>query len=345
MPIWEKLPVRIKNIGILIFFFLTGFLQAQDYQFSQFYALPQYYNPAFVGANLNTRLTMAYRNQWTGLQGWPGWVGAFDVYLKNMSSGAGLYISNNKINPLGYSENSVMAQFAYRGKFSSKVRISSGLGIGFGQITSTLNGKIFGDQLMLDPVATTTTDPLAGKTLQATYLDLQVGILVYSQKWWASISGLHPHYPSVALDKESLIEPRINISGGYRFEMAKPPDYKGEISPNSITPAILLRSQGTASQLDLGLYAHYVPFVFGLWYRGLPIHKNNSKSLNHDAVTALVGIKQNNLGIGYSYDINLSGLVNTLGGSHEITVTYEFKTKYLNLKSFKQPRGLPCPSF
>jgi hypothetical protein len=59
----------------------------------------------------------------------------------------------------------------------------------------------------------------------------------------------------------------------------------------------------------------------------------------------LVGIKQNNLSIGYSYDINLSGLVGVFGGSHEITVTYEFNTKYLSLKGIKQSKALPCPSF
>lgn len=327
----------------LLFYSLAG--SAQDYQFSQFYALPQYYNPAFVGANLNTRLTTAYRNQWTGLQGRPGWIGAFDVFLKNISSGAGLYIHNNKISPLGYSENTVMSQFAYRGKFNSKIRVSSGIGIGFGQISSSMSGRVFGDQLMQDPVTNQSQDPFAGRIFQTTYLDIQVGFLVYSQTWWASISGLHPHSPKLNFDKESFIDPRINISAGYRWEMKKPADYKGEISPNSITPAILLRSQGAASQLDVGLYVHYVPFVFGVWYRGLPVPKNQSKSLNHDALTMLVGIKQNNLGIGYSYDINLSGLVNTLGGSHEITLTYEFKTKYLSLVNPKHPRALPCPSF
>lgn len=338
--------MRFRQFCFPFFLFLSLLAYGQDYQFSQFYALPQYYNPAFVGSNLNTRLTTAYRNQWTGLQGWPGWVGAFDVYMKNMSSGAGLYISNNKINSLGFSQNLVMGQYAYRGKFNSKIRISSGIGIGFGQLTNSLNGKIYGDQLIQDPISPNTQDPFAGRTLQASFIDLQVGILIYTQKWWASISALHPHSPKVGLEIESFIDPRINISGGYRFEMNKPADYKGEISPNALTPALLLRSQGSASQVDVGLYVHYVPFVFGLWYRGLPFQQNESESLNHDAITALFGIKQNNLSIGYSYDVNLSGLVNTLGGSHEITVTYEFKTKYLTMKSSRPTRGgLPCPSF
>jgi len=335
-----------RIILILIFcFYLPTKVLGQDYQFAQFYALPLYYNPAFAGANLNSRLTAGYRNQWAGLQGWKGWIASFDWYLKNASSGIGLVLTKNSIDRLGYSQTSGMLQYAYRGKFGKNLRISSGIGIGFGQVGWDFQNKLFGDQLAGDPIRPGSSDPVSTMVNSATYLDLQVGFLVYSQKWWASVSGLHPHSPRFNLMGENLIEPRINLSGGYRFEMKKPTDYKGEISPNAITPAILLRSQGQASQLDLGVYVHYVPFVFGVWYRGIPTPIKETKTLNHDALTALVGIKQNNLSIGYSYDINLSGLVGILGGSHEITVTYEFKTKYLSLKGLKPSKALPCPSF
>jgi len=332
---------------IFFFFFLNLSLAAsgQDYQFGQFYALPLYYNPAFAGANLNSRLTAGYRNQWSGLQGWKGWVGSFDWHLKKASSGIGLFLSSNSIARLGYGQTNGMLQYAYRAKISEKIRVSSGLGIGFGQMSWSFGNQLFGDQLAVDPILKKSQDPVANSTISDSYLDLQLGALVYSQKWWLSLSILHPHSPKFNLLGENLIEPKINLSGGYRFEMKKPTDYKGEISPNAITPAILLRSQGSASQLDLGVYLHYVPFVFGIWYRGIPLPVKETKTLNHDAVTALVGIKQNNLSIGYSYDINVSGLVGILGGSHEITVTYEFKTKYLSFKGLKQGRALPCPSF
>ena len=321
----------------------SGF--CQDFQFAQFYALPLYYNPAFAGANLNSRLTAGYRSQWTGLQGWKGFIASYDWHLKKASSGLGFYLSNNKMDRLGYGQTTGMVQYAYRGRLNKNVRISTGFGAGFGQVSWSLGNQIFGDQLEGDPVRPKTNDPIGTESFSGTYLDLQLGILVYSKKWWASVSALHPHSPSYEILGQNQIEPRINVSSGYRFELKKPVDYKGEISPNAITPAILLRTQGEASQLDLGVYVHYVPFVFGLWYRGLPVKPKGGKSLNHDALTTLVGIKQNNLSIGYSYDINLSGLVGVLGGSHEITVTYEFNTKYLSLKGIRQSKALPCPSF
>jgi type IX secretion system PorP/SprF family membrane protein len=332
---------------VILFFSLSISLHisGQDFQFAQFYALPLYYNPAFAGANLNSRLTAGYRNQWAGLQGWRGWVGSFDWHLKEASSGIGLLLTNNSIDRLGYGQTTGMLQYAYRAKISEKIRVSSGLGIGFGQVSWSFGNQLFGDELAGDPVLSKSQDPIANNSLSDAYFDLQLGMLVYSQKWWTSLSVLHPHSPKFNLIGDNLIDPKINLSAGYRFEMKKPTDYKGEISPNAITPAILLRSQGAANQLDLGVYVHYVPFVFGVWYRGIPSPVKGTKTLNHDAITALVGIKQNNLSIGYSYDINVSGLVGVLGGSHEITVTYEFKTKYLSLKGLKQGRALPCPSF
>jgi type IX secretion system PorP/SprF family membrane protein len=339
---------KSKQILFLFFFFWSLKTAAQDFQFGQFYAVPLYYNPAFAGSNLNSRFTAGYRSQWTGLQGWRGWLASFDLYLKNASSGAGIYFSNNRINRLGYSHTSAMVQYAYRSKISRKVRLSTGIGLGFGQVSWDFSNLTFGDQLVGDPVAPFSADQVANRSLSAFYPDIQIGFLIYTQKWWVSLSGLHPHSPTFELSGENQIEMRTNLSFGYRFEMEKPTDYQGEISPNAITPAVLIRNQGTASQLDLGVYIHYVPFVFGVWYRGLPTtftSKSGESRLNRDALTALMGIKQNNLSIGYSYDINLSGLVGVLGGSHEISLTYEFKTKYLSLKGLKQSKALPCPSF
>lgn len=334
-----------KAALIALFLGICALSRAQDYQFSQFYAVPLYYNPAFAGAHLNSRFTSSYRSQWTGMNGWRGWMSSFDWHLKKASSGLGLFFSQNTLREIGFQQSTGMLQYAYRGKLKRNLRVSAGLGLGFGQISWGFGGLTFGDQLIPDPTRAKSIDPVASGGLQGTYLDLQLGGLLYTQNWWASISALHPHSPSLRLVTENTIEPRINFSAGYRWELKKPVDYKGEISPNAITPALLLRNQGPNSQLDLGFYVHYVPLVFGVWYRGLPVPVKNGGGLNQDALTLLLGLKQNNLSIGYSYDLHLEGPVGPAGGSHEISVTYEFKTKYLSLKGLKQSKALPCPSF
>jgi type IX secretion system PorP/SprF family membrane protein len=337
--------VKVKSLFYWFPFLLGTAALGQDFQFGQFYAVPLYNNPAFVGSNLNSRFVSAYRNQWAGLQGWKGWFSSFDWHIKKASSGIGLFFSGNQLDRIGYGHTSGMFQYAYRARIRKEVRASLGLGVGFGQVRWSRSKGVFGDQLEIDPIRPSSLDPLAFQSLRAGYLDLQVGALVYSRTWWVALSALHPQTPVFEMLGSNQVDPRITLSAGYRFEMEKETDYKNQITPRSITPAILLRSQGTASQLDAGVYVHYVPFVFGIWYRGIPSPVPKADRLNQDALTLLAGIKQNNLSIGYSYDINLSGLVGVLGGSHELTLTYEFKTKYLNLKGSRPQRGLPCPSF
>jgi type IX secretion system PorP/SprF family membrane protein len=331
-------------IGFLAFTFHG--IRAQDYQYSQFYALPLYYNPAFAGANLNSRVVMAYRSQWSGLQGWKGRAGSFDWYLKNSSSGIGFFFSNNTLSQLGYSQNTGMLQYAYRAKWRKDIRVSFGIGLGFNQYSWNPDLGLMGDQLASDPEPLQSQDPLAASGgLSAAMFDMQIGILFYSKTWWAALSGLHPNSPTYTLVNDNSLEPRINLSGGYRFELQKPVDYKGQEIPVSITPALLIRSQGNASQLDLGMYYHTPPFVLGAWYRGIPVPVTDLKIVNHDAATLLGGIKQNNLTIGYSYDVPLNRATGIFQGSHEVTITYEFKTQHLSLKSRNKPRGLPCPTF
>jgi hypothetical protein len=59
----------------------------------------------------------------------------------------------------------------------------------------------------------------------------------------------------------------------------------------------------------------------------------------------LIGLKQDNLSLGYSYDVNLSGLVPFLDGSHEFTLIYEFEPERPFQKPKMKSKALPCPAF
>jgi hypothetical protein len=114
--------------------------------------------------------------------------------------------------------------------------------------------------------------------------------------------------------------------------------------PRVLTPAALFKQQGSFRQVDLGCYINYNPLLLGVWYRGLPVIQSVQGAFNHDAISAMLGLQQDNLTIGYSYDINLSGIAPIYSGSHEISVTYEFRTEALKRQTGPKTRGLPCPS-
>jgi hypothetical protein len=100
--------------------------------------------------------------------------------------------------------------------------------------------------------------------------------------------------------------------------------------------------QGKFDQLDAGLYLTLEPMVFGLWYRGLPIKNYEPGLPNNDAAIFLVGYKQDNLSVGYSYDLTVSRLGVSTGGSHELSLTYTFASPQSRKKFAKK---IPCPKF
>jgi hypothetical protein len=105
----------------------------------------------------------------------------------------------------------------------------------------------------------------------------------------------------------------------------------------SITTAFNLKFQDFSKQLDLGLYWYHQPFLFGTWYRGIPLAKKYPGS---DAVAFLFGYKMEDLSVAYSYDFTVSRLGFGSGGSHEIALIYTFK-----VKTRKRYRAIPCPTF
>ena len=57
--------ILVGLLGLLTAF--DGF--AQDPQYSQFYAAPQYLNPAFTGMTIQDRIVINYRHQWPSIPG------------------------------------------------------------------------------------------------------------------------------------------------------------------------------------------------------------------------------------------------------------------------------------
>jgi hypothetical protein len=109
----------------------------------------------------------------------------------------------------------------------------------------------------------------------------------------------------------------------------------------------MYKHQGPFNQLDIGVYMNYQPFLFGVWYRGIPLLRNAVGYNNYDAIFAQIGYQIGGIAISYSYDYTISGLAGLTGGSHEVAVIYLFCDQ--NYPKKKKPpmkhRRLPCPQF
>lgn len=320
-------------------------LVAQDFQYSQFYAAPLAHNPAFVGSAFRPRVFFSHRNQWTGSSSpFVGNIVSADYYIKKYTCGLGVTLANEKAAGGANRNFSFAGQYAYHAKLSRKWAMNFGMQLGVVSRNVGFADLLFYDQIdTAGNIALPTKDGLSESSLSFSFADLGSGLLFYSPTAWVGLSVHHVNAPRQDLLGDlNRLDRKFTLQAGKKILLGLSRDTKFPDQLPSITLAALLKSQGQFRQLDLGTYLHLQPLVLGLWYRGLPFLGGSQGYFNQDALIALVGLKQDNLSMGYSYDLNLSGLVSAYGGSHEITVSYAFDYKE---PKRRKGRALPCPSF
>lgn len=324
----------------------AGHLDAQDLQYTQFYANPLYHNPAFAGSNLTTRTFINYRNQWPSLGGgFRSFSVSADHYLKKAESGIGFLVFRDRAGEAPLRTSGLQAMFAKRVKLGSKFRMQGGVQLGLVQREANFFEYSFGDMIATEGMQRPTREILAGNPTQMFYPMVSSGVLFYSQKVWLGISAHNINRPSINFfQDQDRLPMRWTAVAGWRIDIDNKTFLERGAISRSVVPALMLRQQGTFQQLDLGGYVNLNPLVLGVWYRGVASSLGSSFT-GRDAVNFLFGLKQDNLSLGYSYDVNLSGLVPFLDGSHELSLIYEFEPDRPFQKPKMKSKALPCPAF
>ncbi|RYU95601.1 PorP/SprF family type IX secretion system membrane protein [Emticicia agri] len=330
---------------------------AQDPQFSQFYAAPLYQNPAFAGGAYAPRLIANYRNQWPSIDA--NFVTAsfsFDHYIEKLNSGIGILATNDSQGPARIKSTEFSAIYSYQVRINEENFLRLGVQGTYANKTLNYLGLTFGDQYTNSGyTGLPTDDPLIRdprniRPIQ--YIDYSAGALFYNSKSWLGVSTHHLTQPSFTFNsalggEQSFVPMKISVSGGLRIPLNNPYSNAANVDREfSVSPAFLYKRQGKFDQLDLGFYATYSPLTLGLWYRGIPIKKKDITRTNHDALIFLVGVRQDNFSIGYSYDITVSSLGFSTGGSHEISIAYQFDPiEKKRSRSRRMKKELSCPKF
>jgi len=318
-------------------------LKAQDPQFSQFYAAPLYIAPSFAGGTDGSRVVMNYRNQWPSIPGaFVTYAFSFDHYFHNYNSGVGLLLTRDQAGTGRLSNNSANLLYSYNFQLDHRWTMRPGVSFSYAERTIDFNRLTFGDQLQLNGNHNPSTfNPLITDLAmdRVGYFDAATSVMAYSSNAWAGVTIDHLMRPNQSMIEEqrARIPMKYSIFGGYRF------DYGGNLMGDmgeSISLAVLYRNQGKFNQLDAGVYWSKHPISLGLLYRGIPIFNNHVHGLfNNDAIVAMVGLRTKDFRVGYSYDMTVSRLINSTGGSHEISIIYHFNQGPPN----KKPKMLPCP--
>jgi type IX secretion system PorP/SprF family membrane protein len=328
------------KIGIWIGLLSATISWAQDVQYSQFYASPLYLNPALAGTSEQHRVVGNFRDQWPSIPGaFISYSVSYDVNLAEANSGLGFTIQRDQAGSGGLSTTTVGGVYAYDIKLSRKLAFRPAIGLSYGNRSVNMNKLKFGDQLLTGNDISVQSNLINDRI---GYMDISSGGILYGNEFWVGYSVYHINRPNNSLlGKENFIAALHTLHTGYRLPMRR--TVKREIV-RSMTIAANYKAQGKWDQFDIGVYYFMKPFVMGVWYRGIPGFKSYKKGYqNNDAVVLLAGLHHKSFKVAYSYDITISKIWSTTGGSHEISLIYE----YINPRKKRKARRrkLACPKF
>ena len=352
--------IILKLVGRWAVFFVLVMVccptptQAQDPQFSQFYAAPLYLNPAFAGSTSQNRVGLNYRNQWPSIDANFTTFSAFaDFYLEDYNSGVGVLINNDREGLLGLQSISVAVQYSYDLQLTKKISFKPGFQAAVYNRSLNFSKLTFGDQF--NPQTGEVVNPSSIENLgtgQSVFFpDISFGGIFFTKNAWLGGSIFHITQPNQSLVGDNSPLPRkISAHAGYKFYLRPGTRKDNSFSvrqERSIAPSLQYRQQGLWTQMDVGTYLTLEPLILGAWYRGIPFKTVNGIS-NNESIVLLVGItkrgKTDALNIGYSFDYTLSKLGTASGGAHEISLVYTWSTRDPR-KPAKDKLIIPCPEF
>lgn len=332
-----KLITKIKLLFIIL---CTTSVSAQDMQFTQFYASSLYLNPAFSGADVCSRITLTYRNQWPGVsKTYRSYLFSADHYFNDKNVGAGILFASDVAGSGNLKTTIINVPIAYEAKLTKKLYIRFGAQPGMIIRSIDFNKLMFGDQIARGGDVASLETP----TLTKAFFDAGAGVLLYSKKYWGGFSAYHLNRPnqSILVESEGKLPIKYSVHGGAKFVLN--PEEVDVAKRKYVSPALNYRHQNKFDQLDIGLYWSKSVMNFGLWYRGIPLVKSYAPGYsNNDAIAVIIGVKNDRFNFGYSYDMTISRLIALSRGAHEITISYQL----CKVKKKKKVRMLtPCPKF
>ena len=315
-------------------FFLCMQIDAQDFEFTQFYANKLFLSPSFAGATAQNRFIANYRNQWPGVNGFVTYAASYDHFFPNFNSGIGTMLMYDVAGDGNLGTMNLGLYYSYDFSLTELIHIRPGVSLSYIQRSLDYSKLTFSDQFTSSNTSPSPIETRNGKD-RVGAPDAAVSSIVYAQNWWVGTTFDHLMRPNVSfVGNEDRIPIKYAIFGGatiYRKgRLLRPVD-------QTVSLAFLMRGMQKSLQTDIGLYWAQIPLTLGLWYRGIPVFNSE----RGDAFAILVGLKtKSHLGIGYSYDFTISNLVNHTSGAHEVSLSYEFSKLHR-----KKMHSVPCPEF
>jgi len=309
---------------------------AQDPQFSQFYSSLLYLSPAFAGSRGNDRLVMTMRDQWLKLPGsYISGTFSYDHYFDKFRSGVGILVLQDMAGGGLMSTTNAGLMYSFNFDVTDQMQVRTGLQFYYSTRGLNFNRLTFNDQISRDYIKPASIEILENQRIG--HFDITSSVMAFSEFFWVGVTVDHMmSYSPTLKDEMGYLPIRYSSFGGAKYLIYRSTVQKLE---ESVSVAYHFMMQDKYKYLDLGAYYLKDRLAFGLWYRGLPVFKNNP---NAGAISLLGGYKFDRLSLGYSYDFSLSKLITKTGGAHEVSVSYEIITDNRRRRKMKM---VPCPEF
>ena len=311
---------QITRRAIVLIFALIGLSNARaqsDAQFSQYYEVKNYYNPAAIGTGDLLNIRGGGRLQWLGIDNAPKSFAAtaeMPLKLAGKRLGVGLLMQQESMGL--YKNLTIGAQVGYKIKLF-KGELTVGAQIGF------INEQFKGSEVILpddDNYHQGNDEGIPQRDIGGYALDLGAGVFYTRGNWWAGISGTHLNQPTVTLNSESG---ENSQEQNYEFQVGRTLYFMTgcniEIKNTlfEVMPSMLVKTDFTFTTGELTARLRYNKFLSaGVGYR------------YNDAVIATIAAEYKGFYVGYSYDYPTSAIAKASSGSHEIFAGYSLKLDF-----------------
>lgn len=294
-----------------------------DAQFTQYYQVPTYYNPAAIGNTDFVRIRAGSRLQWVGIDGAPTtFLAVADSPFKLFGKmwGGGVIVQTESA---GLFNNVTAAlQLGYKLKlFKGTLTIALQPGI----FNETFKGsKVFiPDE---DDYHQSTDEAIPNSDVSGTAFDLGLGVWYQHRHWWAGVSATHILSPTINFSAEGESgegTAATDTEKRFQFQARRTLYFMagGNIPIRNtlleVMPSMLFKSDFTFTTAEVTARVRYNRFITaGIGYR------------YDDAVMATVSAEFKGFFLGYSFDYPLTAINKASSGSHEIFAGYSLKLDF-----------------
>lgn len=325
---------------------LVGF--AQDYHYSMFTMAPLTINPALTGNFTgDLRIVNNYRMQWTPIKPFTTYTFGGDMQIRRRDRmktspdffAVGINVNMDKAGSTLLKNNSYNGMFSYNKSLDGvgHTYFSIGAMVGLSQRSINTTGTTWGMQwngLQYDP--SLATGEITGFQDSFSFLDVGVGAAV-------TMTGNQRFKMSFGVGMFHLTRPRVDFLGiSDKLYIRTNVHWKAEIATSDdaiswIVPQAMYVQHGPARMINVGL-----GWKYRFTERSRYTNYQNEKSMTigglyrlGDAFSGYLRLDIASVGVGFSYDLNVSGLKPATNGLGAM----EFMLIYTGIYSNRNTRS------